>query len=102
MFILVFVIGDNVEGQLGVPGANCARPTPIEGLPEIVNFACGDLHTLLVDVNGEVWSFGASSFGETGLGVDIDIAPPLKVDLKDKIVSAAAGKAHSLLLSGTS
>lgn len=64
--------------------------------------ACGDMHSLIVDVNGAVWAFGASSFGETGLGVDVEIMPPSKINLDVKIVGAAAGKAHSLLLSGTS
>lgn len=63
--------------------------------------ACGHLHTLLVDVEGHVWSFGSSSFGETGIEVDMDIAPPAKINLDAKIVAAAAGKAHSLLLTGT-
>lgn len=91
-----------MEGQLGVSSAACAQPTPIEGLPEIVNMACGDMHSLIVDVNGSVWGFGASSFGETGLGVDIEVTPPIRINFDVKIVDAAAGKAHSLLLSGTS
>jgi alpha-tubulin suppressor-like RCC1 family protein len=95
----VFVVGDNVEGQLGVSGASCSRATPIENLPAIISMACGHMHTLLVDVNGHVWSFGSSSFGETGLEVDIDICPPTKIDLDVKIVEVSAGKAHTLLLS---
>lgn len=96
----MFALGENVEGQLGVSDKACSQPTPIEGLPEITSLACGDLHSLLVDVNGAVWSFGSSSFGETGIGVDADIAPPTRINLDDKIVDTAAGKSHSLLLSG--
>ena len=98
----VFVLGENVEGQLGVSASACAQPTPIEGLPMISNIACGDLHSLLVDVEGSVWGFGASSFGESGVGVDADIGPPIRINLDVKIVEAAAGKVHSLLLSGMS
>lgn len=96
----MYALGDNIEGQLGVSKATCEQPTLIENLPPIVNVACGDMHTLLVDIDGGVWSFGSSSFGETALGVDVDIMPPTRIDLDVKIVKAAAGKVHSLLLTG--
>lgn len=94
-----FVVGDNVEGQLGISAATAQKAVRLEGLPDITSVAAGELHSLLVDVEGSVWGFGASSFGETGLGVDADIAPPKKINFDHRVVAAAAGKSHSLLLS---
>jgi len=96
----VLALGDNVEGQLGVSDSACQTPKVIDNIPDIAYMACGHLHSLLVDVHGGVWSFGASSFGETGLGIDLPILPPERIQLDAKIVAASAGKAHSLLLSG--
>ena len=57
----VYVSGDNVAGQLGLGDTNLVlpqQPIKLENLPHIVAAAAGASHSLLVDINGGVWSFG--------------------------------------------
>lgn len=96
----MFALGDNVEGQLGITGPHCFKATMIEGIPEIKSMSAGHLHTMLVDTEGGVWGFGASTFGETGLGVDLELHLPLKIEIDTKFVDVAAGKTHTLFLTG--
>lgn len=73
------------RGQLGVPGLTWAtRPKgPVDYCHElstlkdskIVQIATGDFHSLLLDKNGRVFSFGDNSVGQ--LGFEYDPASPV-------------------------
>ena len=71
---------------------------------------CGDVHTLILNDKGELFSFGGGSFGQLGLGpiskmpLDSDSYPympiPTKIDtLSDlNIVYIACGDSHSMAI----
>jgi hypothetical protein len=56
-----------------------------------------DTHTIAIDGEGNVWSWGDHALGHSGNG-----AKPDRVSLPVKCIGAAAGKDHTLALTGTS
>ena len=57
-------------GKNGKDGYNLEYQeiTKLPSLNNIVSIACGDIHTLCLDRNGNVFSFGSNEFGQLGLG----------------------------------
>lgn len=94
----VFCWGDNGHGQLG-DGTKEQRLTPVkvvgqdknrngihdenEGyLENIVAISAGYWHSLAIDANGVIWTWGKGSAGRLGLGdktIDCDIPHPIPV-----------------------
>lgn len=67
---LVYVCGSGDVGQLGL-GPEVSRAqfvTLIPNLPKIQGISAGYDHTLLVDVNNQVYACGSSGDGQLGLG----------------------------------
>src|SRR5690606_14883396 len=63
-----------------------------------VQVAAGHGHSILVDADGDVWSWGDNSQGQLGDASTTDRAQPTSIfDLED-IVSVAAGSKHSMAL----
>ena len=64
--------------------------------------ACGTNHTLAVDGDGAVWSWGKSDFGKCGHGDDADCKAPARVAALAgvDVVAVACGESHSLALDG--
>ena len=100
----VFVWGSNQKGQLGL-GRNSQQDFV---LPRFCSFrtiilaaACGDEHSLFVTKDREVYSMGANSFGQLGLGTDQGSAVPQCVQTlaQVRIVQVACGGAHSFAVS---
>ena len=64
----IIVVGSNQYGQLGL-GDNLNRY--IQALIPKIRIKlvrCGEFHTVLVDLNNDVWIFGANGYGQLGLG----------------------------------
>ncbi|KAI9844279.1 MAG: Regulator of chromosome condensation [Sclerophora amabilis] len=75
------------------------------GLPhkKITTIGCGSDHSLAIDKNGNVWSWGLNAFGETGIREgfaekeDFIMRPTKVKSLKDRnIVHAVGGSHHSV------
>ena len=106
---LVYSWGWGGRGQLG-HGANKSYPVPklVEALPEPVrNVAAGGASSFAVSVNGRVYSWGSSEFGELGhedMNEDRDghadeLLPRLvQVLLQECITAVVAGPMYSLAL----
>lgn len=62
--------------------------------------ASGQSHTLVLSANGEVTTFGSSSCGAMGQGVEVKQTPPLllRMSTQVRIRLVASGARHSLLL----
>lgn len=73
--------------------------------PEPVNvrdIAGGGIHSLALDSDGRVWSWGDNTHGQLGIGSEAEVhASPSTVVLPRKVLSIAAGWAHSALLTPT-
>ena len=87
----IFACGNNQQGQCGLgyfdDYAQLA-PSLIPNTPSnIVQFVCGYAHSLILDSEGNVFSFGDNYFGELGLGhrtnqnelSKIPNIPPIKI-----------------------
>ena len=84
--------GLNDCGQLGASGEDSSTLAPVAGLPEdVVSLAAGDLSTLAVTRNGELWACGGSSGGHQRL-------VPERVPIAAHVVAASAGARHWLAL----
>ncbi|MGH9321358.1 MAG: chitobiase/beta-hexosaminidase C-terminal domain-containing protein, partial [Vicinamibacteria bacterium] len=101
----VFSYGRNDEGQLGTDDAPADHPAPVPvvGLSgaTITAIDAGLRHSILLDSNGRVWTFGANDVGQLGVGTTPAQSPiPLEVEfLPDETVTAiAAGEKHNLAL----
>lgn len=65
-----FTCGKNEKGQLG-HGTYSEHQTPffVQRLPEkISEIACGEMHTLLLTNQGEIYAMGDNSKGQIGTG----------------------------------
>jgi len=93
--------GLNIFGQLGLGDlVNRTKPTQIPNI-EAVKVACGDKHSLLIDMNNNVWSFGLNNTGQTGLRhgtsfIHIPTQIPTPSGIKAKQI--ACGGYHSVII----
>jgi len=97
----VYSFGSGAFGQLG-HGNTTQQNTPklidaLDGL-NIVQVAAGDAHSLAVDADGDVYSFGSGFSGQLGHGDTARQETPKLIDALDdpNIVQVAAGDFYSL------
>ncbi|ORE04282.1 RCC1/BLIP-II protein [Rhizopus microsporus var. microsporus] len=87
----VFVCGTNDFGQLGIEGDEKNRPVPLKTLADvdIVDVACGGLHSFAMTPEGNLYSWGCADEGVLGREGNNEV--PAKVDVGDvsfvKVVS---------------
>jgi regulator of chromosome condensation len=67
---------------------------------QCLQVACGGLHTLVLGVRGEVWTFGCNDDKALGreTAEEEDAFTPGLVDLPKKAVQVSAGDSHSAAL----
>lgn len=104
--------GNNGKGELG-DGTLQFRTSPVQVkgpngqgfLDQIVAIDSGDDYTLALRADGTVWSWGANTNGQLGVGSTQQSSVPVQVEFKDesgkfiKMQSLAAGSQHNLALS---
>ena len=65
---------------------------------------CGTDHTLVLDANGKLWSFGENTYGQLGLRIDsLREVTPKRIAVsasQGKIVDIACGDEHSAYVDG--
>ncbi|KAF2070250.1 hypothetical protein CYY_008433 [Polysphondylium violaceum] len=104
----VFTWGNNTSGQLG-HGLEIGRcqltPKKIDFFnsikASIVLVECGGEHTIAVDANHQVYSWGSDKYGQLGLGTkSVALTRPKIIEnlSGQKIQCIAAGYAHTLVL----
>ncbi|XP_017205802.1 RCC1 and BTB domain-containing protein 2 isoform X2 [Oryctolagus cuniculus] len=90
----VYVWGYNGNGQLGL-GSGGNQPTPcrvaaLQGI-RVQRVACGYAHTLVLTDEGQVYAWGANSYGQLGTGNKSNQSYPTPVVVeKDRIIEIAA------------
>lgn len=104
----VITFGKEDFGMLGTGNGSGSTPTLIETLKDevVIGGACGGWHTLLWTESGNLYACGKGEYGRLGLGHEASRTEPTRVPLpftssKIKVVSAAAGGSHSLVLDST-
>ncbi|KAK2852332.1 hypothetical protein Q7C36_007533 [Tachysurus vachellii] len=104
----VFSWGAGGEGQLGIcsPFAKCLKPM-LSQIPfqiQVVQVACGNVHSLALTKGGEVFSWGLNKYGQLGLGksVNLQALPALIPSLVGvPVIQISAGGAHTMALTLT-
>ncbi len=96
---MVYGGGSSYHGQLGSPKeyTKVEDYILIPGLSNIVQIACGHMHSLVLDNNGNVYSFGSNGRGELGLGDKHTRFSPHIIPTLTDIVQISASE-HSLFL----
>jgi len=105
---VVFSWGSNCCGQLGQDKkTNISKPLAVplfsggtaSGI-EVVDVACGDMHTCLKTGNGNVYACGNNAFGQLGLGHTQDVSEfKIIAAFRDKEVrSVMCGGEHTAVL----
>lgn len=100
---IMYSWGLNNHGQLG-DGTTTDSSTPVKVIntkvlssKTIVQLSCGEFHSLALDTDGIIFSFGGNSNGELGDGTLIDRLEPVNVQFSathSKIVKISAGETH--------
>ncbi len=72
----VYAWGSNQYGQLGsssvpsgldTPGTMSATPVKVTGLGSVCDIAAGYAHSVMLDIEGSVWSWGYNLYGQVGV-----------------------------------
>ena len=66
----VLSLGDSHYGSNGHKGKIVLSPTIIPTLKHIISVSVGVEHTVCLDSNGNVFSFGSNDHGRLGIGID--------------------------------
>jgi hypothetical protein len=94
--------GFNDVGQLGAPSLSSSRmrltPPRVGGLPSMRLAAAGDGHSMALDTQGRLWTWGLNNMGQLGDGTRRNRFQPRMVAQAGPYVALAAGAGHSLAL----
>jgi alpha-tubulin suppressor-like RCC1 family protein len=100
----VWAWGANHQGQLGngratdVPTPQ-AVPGPVDGLTGATGVAAGIVHSLALQSDGSVWTWGSNGAGQLGIGAETAYrATPAPLGSPRDARAVAAGDAHSVVL----
>lgn len=101
----VYVWGSSRYGQLGLgpKRTSTQRPTLVPKLSDqvIVDIAAGQYHSVALDSQGRIWTWGWGVHGQLGHGDVEDLHEPVQVVCslgREQVVRVEAGYAHTLAL----
>jgi alpha-tubulin suppressor-like RCC1 family protein/ABC-type uncharacterized transport system auxiliary subunit len=100
----VWAWGNNSHGQLGIGGFDITQmdtPQNVLLLTDIIAIDAGYAHSLALQDNGNVWSWGSNTNGQLGngtYGMETSENKPFLIPTLDSCVAIAAGYAHSVAL----
>jgi alpha-tubulin suppressor-like RCC1 family protein len=100
----MYSFGSNVNGQtgLGTTVGNTLSPFQVEFSPNWDVISAGYLHSVAIRSDGSMWSFGANTDGQTGLGLSVgDTLTPTQVGVATDWVDCSAGRSHSLAVNNS-
>ncbi|HBF88775.1 MAG TPA: hypothetical protein DDX39_09050 [Bacteroidales bacterium] len=93
----VWTWGFNLYGQLGIgtvdtSGCFC-NPTPSQvlGLTDVIDIACGSLHSMALKSDGTVWTWGYNYDGQLGDGTNNNSLIPVQAQGISCVVDIVAG-----------
>lgn len=100
----LFTWGRNGYGQLG-DGTTTNRSSPVQTLmsgKQWINVACGWNHTIGIDKNGYLWSWGYNSSGQLGnnssMGFGVGVSSPVQEITQSTWKHASAGDNHTIAI----
>ncbi len=100
----LFTWGDNSYGQLGNNGYSI-QYSPVQTLMsgrQWLSVACGWRHTIGIDKNGYLWSWGANDSGQLGnnssLGFGVGVSSPVQEITQSTWKHVSAGDRHTIAI----
>lgn len=91
--------GWNQFGQLGHEGDG-KTPMPVDFPPsEYKSISVGQLHSVIVDSNGDVYGWGSNEDGGLSFEGKKEIKKPTKIEMSEKINLSSCGFCNTVLLS---
>lgn len=93
----VWICGDLVRNEEG-GFAPCYKIKKIPLKIKITAFSLTDSHSVLLDENGGVWTFGYGTSGQLGHNSERDSFIPRKINSDTVFIKVAAGSLHTVLL----
>ncbi|CAM1326226.1 Uncharacterised protein g9199 [Pycnogonum litorale] len=101
----LYTWGWGVHGQLGHGDPhNVSRPKLVDPRSvggAVVQVAAGHSHSVVLNSQGDVYTFGCGLFGQLGLGTLRKQTSPHRVDLPEPVAHVSAGFFHSVALTST-
>jgi alpha-tubulin suppressor-like RCC1 family protein len=102
----VFSFGENYKGQLGAGSLRqklITIPTLIRRreIGQIMAISAGSIHSLILNSQGQVFSFGSDEEGQLGIGYEEEseyYPAPVRIRALENIIAISAGYDHSLFL----
>ncbi len=104
----VWAWGDNRSGQLGdgnegYYSSKSGVPVQVVDLLNVIAVAGGGAHSLALESDGTVWTWGSNGSGQLGLGYwsggdSAAVSIPNQVGAISGVIAVAAGSSHSLAL----
>ncbi len=98
----VYSWGLNEHGQLGLGDIiEQHKPALVLKMPaDTIQISIGDYHSLSLNINNKVYSWGYNEYGQLGLGPYDEISiPTLVLEMPNNIVQISIGEFHTLALS---
>jgi alpha-tubulin suppressor-like RCC1 family protein len=96
----VWAIGNNNYGQLGSGSTDgdSNEPVQVVGLKNITAVAAGGSHSVALQQDGTVWTWGHNGSGQLGTGSNTDSNIPVRVSGLQDVMEIAAGNSHVAIL----
>lgn len=93
------MFGANQYGQLGLGHQDeVTTPTQVAGI-KAQRVACGYYHTMIIDLDGALYTWGYGSCGELGTGNTSHQNSPTRIECADAITSISCGAHFSMAIS---
>ena len=103
----MFGAGENERGQLGRGRDHTTDIVPMKlpDIPDPCAVSCGNAHTMILTIKGEVFAYGSNGFGQLGLGrpgddddeIVTSYNTPQLVPMK-RVISVVCGDNYTMLL----
>ncbi len=89
--------GDAVSGKLGRTYINNMNRVPgvVPGQSAIKMVSAGEEYSMVLNSNGDVWSWGSNSYGQVGDGTTIDKNTPTQISSLSDVIWISGNRLHS-------
>jgi|HigsolmetaAR203D_1030402.scaffolds.fasta_scaffold00989_6 alpha-tubulin suppressor-like RCC1 family protein len=97
----VWTWGSNEGGTLGVPdiATYTYNPVQVTSLTGVQSISSGKEHTIALKEDGTVWTWGRNTYGQLGVGQDVDASKtPVQVPGLVDVKAISAGYLYSVAL----
>ena len=102
--VAIVLVGTAAVGAIPTPDSGPAAggtevTVPVPGADSFIQIAAGDSHSLALDADGNLWTWGSDLYGQVGNGATTgDVTTPAEITAGTTYTHIAAGYGHSLAI----